>query len=108
MDPSIGLADETVLLGETGRKISFVEAYPHRGPVLSSLSFYDYMSVVKLKRRGMERRDPSEIEFQSAWALSTGWVQKLRKPGTFAMVCLDGYLSMDFREEEGQHHRRYE
>jgi len=34
---------------------------------------------------------------------SAKWVQELRKPGKFAMVCLDGYLSMDFSEEEGQY-----
>lgn len=37
---------------EVGRKISFVEAYLHRGEVLQSLFLYDYVSLVQLKRKG--------------------------------------------------------
>ena len=107
MDLSMRSADETVFLEETGRKISFADAYPHRGKILQGLSFYDYMSVVKLKRKRKEVGGSGEIEFQSTWVFSAKWVQELRKPGKFAMVCLDGYLSMDFSEEEGQYHRRY-
>ena len=44
--------EETVLLEEAGQRISFPQAYPHRGRFLQGLSLYDYMSVVKLKRKG--------------------------------------------------------
>jgi hypothetical protein len=44
--------DEIVLLEEAGQRIFFVQVYPHRGRVLQRLSFYDYICIVKLKRKG--------------------------------------------------------
>jgi hypothetical protein len=44
--------DEIVLLEETGQRISFVQVYPYRGRVLQGLSLYDYIYIVKLKRKG--------------------------------------------------------
>jgi hypothetical protein len=100
--------DEAVLLEEAGQKVSFVQAYPHRGRLLQGLSLYDYMSLVKLKRKGKGVAARGEVQFDSAWPLSQMWVQVLRKPGKHAVVCLDGYLSMNFHEEEEQvYHRRY-
>lgn len=98
--------DETVLLEEAGERVSFVQAYPHRGRLLQGLSLYDYMSLVKLKRKG-KRATWGELEFDSVWPLSEMWVQALRRPGRHAVVCLDGYLCMDFGEEEELYHRRY-
>jgi hypothetical protein len=100
--------DETVLLEEAGQRISFVQAYPHRGRVLQGLSLYDYMCIVKLKRKGKGAAVAwGEVQFDGGWPLSRTWVQALRKPGKHAVVCLDGHLSMDFNEEEEQYHRRY-
>ena len=96
-----------LMLKETGWKISFAEAYPHPGQILQGLAFYDYMSILKLKRKGKEVGGLGEIEFQSAWVFSAKWVQELRKPGKFAMVCLGGYLTMDVSEDEEQYYRRY-
>ena len=100
-------AEETVLLEETGQRISFLQAYPHRGRLLQGLSLYDYMSVVKLKRKSKGEAIRGEVEFDSAWPLSQTWVQALRYPGKYAIVCLDGYLSMNFTEDDELHHRRY-
>lgn len=99
--------EETVLLEEAGQRISFPQAYPHRGRLLQGLSLYDYMSVVKLKRKGKAGASPGEVEFDSTWPLSQTWVQALRDPGKDAVVCLDGYLSMDFNEDDDMHYRRY-
>ena len=99
-------ADETLLLEEAGQRISFVQAYPHRGRLLQALSLYDYLSVVKLKRKGKVTAAQGEVEFDSVWPLSQTWVQVLREPGKHAIVCLDGYLSMDF-SEDGELYRRY-
>jgi hypothetical protein len=100
-------ADETVLLEEAGQRISFIQAYPHRGGFLQALSLYDYMTMVKLKRKGKVAAVQGEVEFDSAWPLSQMWVQVLRDSGKDAIVCLDGYLSMDFSEDEESYHRRY-
>ncbi|KAF2184535.1 hypothetical protein K469DRAFT_780863, partial [Zopfia rhizophila CBS 207.26] len=99
-------ANETVLLEETGQRISFVQAYSNRGKVLRILSLYEYMSIVKLKKKGGKRRAWGEMEFNGTWPLSKTWVQVLRKPGRQALVCLDGYLSMDFSEEDESCYRR--
>lgn len=79
-------ADETVLLEKAGQRISFIQAYPHRGTLLRDLSFYDYMSVVKLKRKGKVAAAREEVEFDCAWSLSQTWVQVLRNPGKEAIV----------------------
>ncbi len=102
-----GCGDDTVLLKEAGQRLSLVQSYPHRGTTLGSLCLYDYMSTVKLKRKAKEAMGWGEIQLDSAWPPSQTWVQSLRKPGKHAVVCLDGYLSMDFAEEEEQScHRR--
>ncbi|PVH90925.1 hypothetical protein DM02DRAFT_647465 [Periconia macrospinosa] len=106
MEGQDGPVDETVLLEETGQRISLVEAYPHRGRLLRGLSLYDYMSLIKLKRKGNGTGAWCEVQFDSAWPPSQAWVQALRKPGEHAIVCLDGYLSMDFDEEDELYHRR--
>jgi hypothetical protein len=67
---SKGSVDETVLLEEIGQRISFVQAYPHRGNVLERLSLYNYMSIVKLKRKGGRRSVWGEMEFEETWPFS--------------------------------------
>ncbi|QLI69148.1 ATP-dependent DNA helicase PIF1 [Metarhizium brunneum] len=64
------------------------------------------MSLVKLKRKGKRPATWGELELDSVWPLSQMWVQALRRPGRHAVVCLDGYLCMDFGEEEELYHRR--
>ncbi len=43
--------DETVMREQSGQRATYIQAYPRRGPNLAALSLYDYMSVVKLKRK---------------------------------------------------------
>ena len=94
------------MLGETGQRISLLQAYPHRGRLLEGLALYDYMSVVKLKRKGQHVAS-GEVELGRSWPLSKTWIQALRRPKQQAAVCLDGYLAMDFAEEDDSYHRRY-
>jgi len=49
-----------------------------------------------------------EVEFEASWPSSQQWIQKLREPGQDAVVCLQGYLAMDFEEEDEIYHKRYE
>jgi hypothetical protein len=98
--------DEIVLLGEVGQKISHAQAYPHRGGILKRLCLYDYVSVATLTWRGTNPGSWGIIKLEPSWPPSQTWVQVLRKPGKHAVVCLDGYLSMDFAEEDESHHRR--
>ncbi|KAM4055575.1 PIF1-like helicase [Hirsutella rhossiliensis] len=88
-----GSVDESILVEEAGQRICRVEAYRHRGDVLRGLCLYDYISLVRLKRNDTDKRP-------AAWEV-------LRRPGKQAMVCLDGYLSKDFDEDdEGSCYRR--
>ncbi|KAM6508126.1 hypothetical protein FALCPG4_018013 [Fusarium falciforme] len=92
-----------------GQRISFAEAYRHRGDVLGGLCLYDYVSLVRLKRVGKDESSGAwgEVPFESDWTAGRQWVQVLRRPGKHAVVCLDGYLSKDFDQddEESCHHR---
>lgn len=99
--------EEAVLLEVAGERISFVQAYPHRGRLLQGLSLYDYMSIVKLKRKGKGAGAWGEVKFDRSWPPSQTWVQALRKPSDNAVVCFDGYLSTDFSDEGEVYHKRY-
>ncbi|RKK86029.1 hypothetical protein BFJ68_g17175 [Fusarium oxysporum] len=98
-------AGETVMLGEAGQGISLLQAYPYRGRALEVLALYDYMSVVKLKRKGKGVAF-GEVELDRSWPSSKSWIQTLRRPKQQAIVCLDGYLAMDFAEEDDSYHKR--
>jgi hypothetical protein len=98
--------DEAVILEQCGQKVTFMQAYPHRGPYLAALPLYDYMSVVMIRRRRRGSGGRGTVEFDKAWSLSEMWVQVLRKPGEHAAVCLNGYLGMDFGEEDESCYRR--
>jgi hypothetical protein len=105
--------DDAVLVEQAGQRISYFEAYPHRGDLLRPLCLYDYMSLVTLKRRanpGALAGTWGEIPFPDTAPFADEWVQGLRRPGKHAVVCLDGYLSMDFCQDDddvGPCHRRF-
>ncbi|KAG7413173.1 ATP-dependent DNA helicase PIF1 [Fusarium oxysporum f. sp. raphani] len=98
--------EETVFLEEGGERISPVQAYPHRGKLLEGLSLYDYMSIVKLKRKGKGAGTRGEVQLDRSWHPSQIWVQALRKPGEHAVVCFDGYLSTDWSEVTEGYYKR--
>jgi hypothetical protein len=105
-EPSGSSVDEAVMLEQCGQRATFVQAYPHRGPCLATLPLYDYMSVVMIRRKRRGGGGLRVVEFDSTWPLSELWVQVIRKPGEHAVVCLNGYLGMDFGEEDESYHRR--
>ncbi|EXM13396.1 hypothetical protein FOTG_18153 [Fusarium oxysporum f. sp. vasinfectum 25433] len=97
-----GSVDESIVVEEAGERISYAEAYQHRGDVLRSLCLYDYVSLVRLKRVGKDEIPAAwgEVPFESEWEAGRGWLQVLRRPGKHASVCLDGYLSKDFDQDD--------
>ncbi|KAM4060491.1 ATP-dependent DNA helicase PIF1 [Hirsutella rhossiliensis] len=97
-----GSVDESILVEEAGQRICRVEAYRHRGDVLRGLCLYDYVSLVRLKRNERDEGPAGwgEVPFESGWAPGGRWAQVLRRPGKQATVCLDGYLSKDFDEDD--------
>ncbi|XP_044717275.1 PIF1-like helicase domain-containing protein [Hirsutella rhossiliensis] len=105
----VSVADESVVVEQAGERISFAEAYHHRGHVLRGLCLYDYVSLVRLQRVGKAGCSGGwgEVPFESGWVAGKDWVQVLRRPGKYAVVCLDGYLSKDFeQDDEESAHRR--
>ncbi|KAJ6437551.1 helix-loop-helix DNA-binding domain-containing protein [Purpureocillium lavendulum] len=82
----------------------FAEAYHHRGDVLRGLCLYDYVSLVRLQRVGKEGSSGTwgQVPFENGWAPGKDWVQALRRPGKHAVVCLDGYLSKDFDQDDDE------
>ncbi|KAJ6437985.1 hypothetical protein O9K51_09407 [Purpureocillium lavendulum] len=101
--------DESIVVEESGQRIGFAEAYHHRGHALRDLCLYDYVSLVRLQRVGKEGSSGGwgEVPFESGWSPGKDWVQLLRRPGKHAVVCLDGYLSKDFdQDDEAACHRR--
>lgn len=105
-----GPVDESILVEEAGQRICRVEAYCHQGDTLRRLCLYDYVSLVMLKRIDGNKRQVAwgEVPFESGWAPGRCWVQLLRRPGKQAIVCLDGYLSKDFDDDDDEDscHRR--
>ncbi|KAM4064037.1 PIF1-like helicase [Hirsutella rhossiliensis] len=98
----VSVADESVVVEQAGERISFAEAYHHRGHVLRGLCLYDYVSLVRLQRVGKAGCSGGwgEVPFESGWVAGKDWVQVLRRPGKYAVVCLDGYLSKDFEQDD--------
>lgn len=92
-------ADGAVIVEEAGRRLSYIEAYSHRGACLRQLCLYDYMSLVIVRRRPPKRAAWGEIPFQAGSPFAREWIQVLRRPGQRAVVCIDGFLSVDFNEK---------
>ncbi|KAM4058295.1 PIF1-like helicase [Hirsutella rhossiliensis] len=71
--------DETVVVEEAGPRISFIEAYRHRGGLLQGLCLYDYASLVRLKRNGGGAEGCAawgEIPFNESWAPGKDWAKE--------------------------------
>ncbi|KAF7534594.1 hypothetical protein G7Z17_g13342 [Cylindrodendrum hubeiense] len=98
---------EVVMLGYGGRRLSFFDAYLHRGPILREVCFYDYVSLVQVQRAEACRGSRIYIPLDPSWLPGLGWVQVLRRPGQAAVVCFDGFLDMEFSfdQEQGYYRR---
>ncbi|KFG84187.1 hypothetical protein MANI_116079 [Metarhizium anisopliae] len=97
-DVGVGNVDESITVEEAGRRLSYVEAYGQRGSLLSPLCLYDYMTLVMVRRRSEKKAIWGEMPFKAGSSFASEWVQVLRRPGMHAVVCLDGFLSLDFDE----------
>ena len=56
---------KTVLLEETGQKISFLQAYPYCGKLLQGLLLYNYISIIKLKWKSKAKAIQKEVKFDN-------------------------------------------
>jgi hypothetical protein len=77
-------------------KLSYIEAYKNRGPILQDLCLYDYMSFIVVKKERSRWRGTTPILFPPTATACTGWVQCLRTPGKIAVPVFDGHLTPQF------------
>ena len=80
----------------TGRRLSIVEAYPHRGEVLAHLCLYEYARIIKIKklRRGQIPSGSSQIPLESNSSLPSGFIQELRSGDELATVSMGNVGSL--------------
>jgi hypothetical protein len=91
---------ESVVFTDSGPKLSYYAAYPHRGDALADLSFWEYLSFVSLRRRGTEiSARETQVSFSVDSELGERWVQVLRRPEGLATPVITGYLGTDLEEE---------
>ncbi len=96
-DANDGHGDDSILLEEAGQRVTLVQAYPHRGVVLHGLCLYDYMSIVKLKRKAESSVDRGQIPLDER--LAAGRKRGYRLCGSQANTPPCAWmasLSMDF------------
>jgi hypothetical protein len=101
--------DGNIYLRADGFKLPYIEAYKHRGPVLHEICFYDYLSLVILKKesaRGINR-SRALIAFAPTATACVGWVQCLRPAEQLAVPVLDGRITDRFDEQDEKFFERY-
>jgi hypothetical protein len=89
-----------------GFKLSYLEAYKHRGPILAELCFYDYLSFVVLKKERHRGRTTRSIPFPPTATVCKGWIQWLRSPNKTAVPVLHGSLTDEFDEHDEKFAKR--
>jgi hypothetical protein len=98
---------ENVYFQASGFKLSYVEAYKHRGPVFAHLCFYEYLSFVVLKKERHHRTGARLIPFSPTATICEGWVQSLRMPHKKGVPLFDGRLTDEFDEHDEKYVKRY-
>jgi hypothetical protein len=98
---------ESVVFTESGPKLSYYAAYPHRGEALADLSFWEYLSFVSLCRKGRwVPANSTRVSFSAKSDLGARWVQVLRRPDRLATPVISGYLGTDLEEEVKDYFQR--
>ena len=97
---------ETVQFRENGRTLLYLDAYAYRGPVLSDVCLYDYMSMTTLERRRGRDEDKVRVALQGPPECHE-WIQKLRQPAEYAVPVFQGFISDDHMDEHPVYFRRY-
>lgn len=74
----------------TGRRLSLVEAYQHRGDLLSHLCLYDYARIIKITklRRGVIPTASTQIPLERNSNIESDFIQELRSVSELATVSM--------------------
>ncbi len=97
---------DNVYFKADGFKLSYLEAYKYRGPSLQALCFYDYVSLVVLRKEHRQARSTVSISFLPTADVCKGWIQCLRPAGKTAVPVLDGRLTDELDEPDGNYVKR--
>jgi hypothetical protein len=97
--------EPVVHLIPSGRKLSVLTAYKHRGPILRSLCLYDYVSQVQVMRDSTKYRKRKAVPFSADGGEDCkGWSQILRNSENLAIPVIDGTFGNIFDNQESSKH----
>jgi hypothetical protein len=92
--------DEMISLTSAGPTVNQYQAYLERGKHLKELCFWEYVSLVQLRRctDGKISRQRMKIPFDSESTLNEKWVQVLCEKDNTALPVIFGYFNPDVKE----------
>jgi hypothetical protein len=90
-------APETINIAQSGVRLPLLEAYAGRGALLEDLCFYDYASMIQVRRVGKRTSAGKVQHFPFDQDLVNGerWTQELLKAGAHYVPVLTGPLNHD-------------
>ncbi|GJC89504.1 hypothetical protein ColLi_12342 [Colletotrichum liriopes] len=85
---------ETVGFGIHGVKLYALDAYPHRGPLLKDLCFYEYLCTIRVQRVGHRSKagDAHYVSFDDTLEDRHWWIQKILQARDQAVPVITGHL----------------
>jgi hypothetical protein len=89
---------DMVNITQTGRKISAIEAYKARGPLLRRFCLYDYLACVEIRQKGGTQTSSNWIPFDDSSEICDSMIQHICCQSNIATVVLDGVITDDFDE----------
>jgi len=89
---------DMVNITQSGRKISAIEAYKARGPLLRHLCLYDYLACVEIRKKGGTQTSSNWIPFDDSAQICDSMIQHICCQSNIATVVLDGVITDDFDE----------
>jgi hypothetical protein len=108
-DIQLRAAPEVVGISLNGFTLPALEAYSHRGGLLRELCFYEYLSVVGIRRVRVRTKVQAAkyIPFESTLPDSESWTQELLTVENEAVPIFTGHLDYDVQGTEPGFHMRY-
>lgn len=101
-------APETINIAQSGVHLPLLEAYAGRRALLEDLCFYDYASVIQVRRVGKRTNvdKPQYFPFDQDLVNGEGWIQELLKAGAQYVPVLTGPLNHDLDKLDPGYYQR--
>lgn len=103
------VAPETVGLGINGYRLSASDSYPHRGLLLRSLCFYEYLSMIRIRKLGKYTNTNTAtcMPFEPSLPDNEVWIQQLVSKENQAVPVISGILNYNIEGTEDGFYKRY-